>query len=75
MPPGKSYLTDFPESVFIGEIAKNFDFCGGEIRKTTRIYHANFNHAAALRKCAPAVIKETPKALSGIAKNSGRRSL
>ncbi len=42
------YLTDFQESTFVGEIAKNRGFCGGEIFEDAPIYHSGINHAPAL---------------------------
>ncbi|MFZ0570489.1 MAG: hypothetical protein WAM63_08405, partial [Rhodomicrobium sp.] len=39
------YLTDFVESTFVGEIAKNRDFRGGKIKKPAPIYYTSVNHA------------------------------
>ncbi len=42
-------LTDFENRVFVGEFAKNRDFCGGAIKKCTPVYHARVKHAAPVR--------------------------
>jgi hypothetical protein len=42
-------LTDFGESTFAGENAKNFRFCAKMTFNSRRVYRANFNHTPALR--------------------------
>ncbi len=46
------YLTDFVESTFAGEIAKNRDFCGGDQINRTRVYYSGINYTAAFRNLA-----------------------
>jgi hypothetical protein len=48
----ETYLTDCQESTFVGEIAKNHDFCGGKKKKSAPVYPTGINHAVALRKYA-----------------------
>ncbi len=44
------YLTDFLGSIFGGENAKNFDFCGGEKFKIAPVYHRAINYDAPLEE-------------------------
>ncbi len=63
----KTYLTDFLNRVFAGEIAKNHGFGGDKILTAATIYHSNINYALVLRKlggiyCAvPFVIPCAPR--------------
>ncbi len=63
-------LTDFEESTFEGENAKNSGICAKMPFSARRVYHANINDAAALRKCvsllSPRGSKRAP--LSGLAR-------
>ncbi len=43
------YLTDFEESTFGGENAKNSGFCAEMTFNSRRVYHANINYVTALR--------------------------
>lgn len=43
------YLTDFVESTFVGEIAKNRGFCGGEKIEARPLHPPGIYHAKALR--------------------------
>ncbi len=49
-PRNNLYLTDFSNRVFVGEIARDFDFCGGKIIKPASIYYLQINQILALRK-------------------------
>ncbi|MGB9027899.1 MAG: hypothetical protein WCC40_18335, partial [Rhodomicrobium sp.] len=48
---------------FWGEIAKIHGVCAEYAIKSRRVYDAEVNYAAVLRKAAPLVIPETPQAL------------
>ncbi len=49
-PGPEIYLTDFQESTFAGEIAKNRGLGAKMALNATRVYHAGVNYAAVLRK-------------------------
>jgi len=65
-------LTDFVESTFGGENAKNSGFCAKMRFNSRRVYRAKFNHAPALRKSALA-LRNTHRVLTKMA--PGARTL
>ncbi len=46
------YLTDFENRTFVGENAKNRDFCSGKTLNARHVYRSSINYIPALRKCA-----------------------